>query len=144
MSIAIQKGGTAFDFFPLAVAYWHLAAKEKARARFDQAVAWIEKNESKDKDLAELDAIDNITAVRLDVTKQDQVDAAVEMIKEKGKGLYVSSTMPALGAVTRLLKRRSNIRHLSMPSMSRASTARPRRSGHSSWKTRAASLRQAR
>jgi hypothetical protein len=53
MSIAIQKGGTAFDFFPLAVAYWHLAAKEKARARFDQAVAWIEKNESKDKDLAE-------------------------------------------------------------------------------------------
>ena len=42
----------------------------------------------KDKDLAELDAIDNITAVRLDVTKQDQVDAAVEMIKEKGTGLY--------------------------------------------------------
>ena len=31
----------------------------------------------KDKDLAELGAIENITAVRLDVTKQDQVDAAV-------------------------------------------------------------------
>ena len=42
----------------------------------------------KDADLAELDAIDNITAVRLDVTKQDQVDAAVEMINEKGTGLY--------------------------------------------------------
>jgi len=42
----------------------------------------------KDKDLAELNAIDNITAVRLDVTKQDQVDAVVEMIKEKGTGLY--------------------------------------------------------
>jgi len=42
----------------------------------------------KDKDLAELDAIDNITAVRLDVTSQDQVDAAVEMIEEKGTGLY--------------------------------------------------------
>jgi len=42
----------------------------------------------KDKDLAELDAIDNITAVRLDVTSQEQVDAAVEMIKEKGTGLY--------------------------------------------------------
>ena len=42
----------------------------------------------KDKDLAELDAIDNITAVRLDVTKQEQVDAVVEMIKEKGTGLY--------------------------------------------------------
>ena len=42
----------------------------------------------KDKDLATLDAIDNITAVRLDVTSQDQVDAVVEMIKEKGTGLY--------------------------------------------------------
>ena len=42
----------------------------------------------KDKDLAELDAIDNITAVQLDVTNQDQVDAVVAMIKEKGTGLY--------------------------------------------------------
>ena len=42
----------------------------------------------KDKDLAALDAIDNVTAVKLDVTKQDQVDAVVAMIKEKGAGLY--------------------------------------------------------
>lgn len=42
----------------------------------------------KDADLAELDAIANVTAVKLDVTKQDQVDAAVEMIKKKGTGLY--------------------------------------------------------
>ncbi len=42
----------------------------------------------KDADLAELNAIDNITAVRLDVTRQDQVDAVVEMIKERGTGLY--------------------------------------------------------
>jgi NAD(P)-dependent dehydrogenase (short-subunit alcohol dehydrogenase family) len=42
----------------------------------------------KDKDLEALDAIDNITAVRLDVTKQDQIDAAVEMITDKGTGLY--------------------------------------------------------
>jgi NAD(P)-dependent dehydrogenase (short-subunit alcohol dehydrogenase family) len=42
----------------------------------------------KDKDLAELDAIENITAVRLDVMKQDQVDAAVALITEKGTGLY--------------------------------------------------------
>ncbi len=42
----------------------------------------------KDKDLAALDAIDNITAVKLDVTKQDQVDAVVAMIREKGSGLY--------------------------------------------------------
>ena len=42
----------------------------------------------KDKDLAALDAIENVTAVKLDVTKQDQVDAAVAMIREKGTGLY--------------------------------------------------------
>jgi len=42
----------------------------------------------KDKDLAALDAIDNVTAVKLDVTKQDQVDAAVAMIREKSTGLY--------------------------------------------------------
>jgi NAD(P)-dependent dehydrogenase (short-subunit alcohol dehydrogenase family) len=42
----------------------------------------------KDKDLAALNAIENVTAVRLDVTKQDQVDAALAMIKEKGTGLY--------------------------------------------------------
>ena len=42
----------------------------------------------KDKDLAELEAIENITAVRLDVTSQDQVDAAVAMISDKGTGLY--------------------------------------------------------
>ena len=42
----------------------------------------------KEKDLASLDAIDNVTAVRLDVTDQDQVDAVVEMIREKGTGLY--------------------------------------------------------
>ena len=40
------------------------------------------------RDLAELDAIENITAVKLDVTKQDQIDAVVAMIKEKGTGLY--------------------------------------------------------
>ena len=42
----------------------------------------------KDKDLAALDAIDNVTAVKLDVTKQDQVDAVVAMIREKGTGLH--------------------------------------------------------
>ena len=42
----------------------------------------------KDADLKELDAIENITAVQLDVTRQDQVDAAVAMVKEKGTGLY--------------------------------------------------------
>jgi NAD(P)-dependent dehydrogenase (short-subunit alcohol dehydrogenase family) len=42
----------------------------------------------KDEDLEKLGAIENITAVRLDVTRQDQVDAAVALIAEKGTGLY--------------------------------------------------------
>jgi NAD(P)-dependent dehydrogenase (short-subunit alcohol dehydrogenase family) len=42
----------------------------------------------KDKDLAELSAIENIQGVRLDVNKQDQIDAAVKTITKAGRGLY--------------------------------------------------------
>jgi NAD(P)-dependent dehydrogenase (short-subunit alcohol dehydrogenase family) len=42
----------------------------------------------KEKDLEALNAIGNVTAVKLDVTQQDQVDAAIEMIRKKGTGLY--------------------------------------------------------
>ena len=42
----------------------------------------------KDKDLAELDAIENIKAIRLDVTRQADVDAAVALIREEGRGLW--------------------------------------------------------
>jgi NAD(P)-dependent dehydrogenase (short-subunit alcohol dehydrogenase family) len=42
----------------------------------------------KDEDLAELDAIENVTAVKLDVTRQEQVDAVVDLIRKKGTGLY--------------------------------------------------------
>ncbi len=42
----------------------------------------------KDKDLEELTAIDNIQGVRLDVNKQDQIDAAVKTISAAGRGLY--------------------------------------------------------
>lgn len=41
-----------------------------------------------DSEMAELNAIKNMTAVRLDVTKQDQIDAAVAMIRNKDTGLY--------------------------------------------------------
>ena len=51
----------------------------------------------KDKDLAALDAIENVTAVRLDVTRQDQVDAAVEMIRKKGTGLYALVNNAGIG-----------------------------------------------
>jgi len=42
----------------------------------------------KDKDMAELNAIENIMAVRLDVTDQAQIDAAVKTIEAEGRGLH--------------------------------------------------------
>ncbi len=39
-------------------------------------------------DIDELNKIDNVMAVRLDVTKQDEIDAAVELIREEGRGLW--------------------------------------------------------
>ena len=42
----------------------------------------------KDKDLEVLNAIKNVQAIRLDVNKQDQIDAAVKTIAQSGRGLY--------------------------------------------------------
>jgi len=42
----------------------------------------------KDKDFEALNAIENITAVRMDVTRQDEIDAAVAFVREQGTGLY--------------------------------------------------------
>jgi len=42
----------------------------------------------KQADIDELNAIDNVEAVRLDVTSQDDIDAAVEQVKKGGRGLH--------------------------------------------------------
>lgn len=42
----------------------------------------------KQEDIDALNAIDNIMAVRLDVTVQDDIDAAVALIASEGRGLY--------------------------------------------------------
>jgi NAD(P)-dependent dehydrogenase (short-subunit alcohol dehydrogenase family) len=39
-------------------------------------------------DLAELDAIENMQSIRLDVTIQEEIDAAVETVRAEGRGLY--------------------------------------------------------
>jgi NAD(P)-dependent dehydrogenase (short-subunit alcohol dehydrogenase family) len=41
-----------------------------------------------EKDLEELNAIDNVQSIRLDVTVQEDIDAAVETITNQGRGLY--------------------------------------------------------
>jgi NAD(P)-dependent dehydrogenase (short-subunit alcohol dehydrogenase family) len=42
----------------------------------------------KQADLDALNEIDNIEAIRLDVTVQSEIDAAAETVREKGRGLY--------------------------------------------------------
>ena len=42
----------------------------------------------KQADIDELSAIDNIMGIRLDVTVQEEIDAAVETIRAEGRGLY--------------------------------------------------------
>ena len=42
----------------------------------------------KDSDIKALNAIENITAVRLDVTSQDEIDAVVAFIRDAGTGLH--------------------------------------------------------
>jgi NAD(P)-dependent dehydrogenase (short-subunit alcohol dehydrogenase family) len=39
-------------------------------------------------DLKALDAIDNVQSIRLDVTRQNEIDAAVETVRAGGRGLY--------------------------------------------------------
>ncbi|GAB5413458.1 MAG: hypothetical protein Cons2KO_10610 [Congregibacter sp.] len=51
----------------------------------------------KDADFAALNAIKNITAVRMDVTRQDQVDAVAKQIRESGTGLYALVNNAGIG-----------------------------------------------
>jgi uncharacterized protein HemY len=50
-SVQLREGGGSFDFFFLAMAHWQLNEKDKARAWYDRAVAWMDKHEPNDKDL---------------------------------------------------------------------------------------------
>ena len=42
----------------------------------------------KQQDMEALETLENVRAVRLDVTRQDEIDAAVETIRSDGRGLY--------------------------------------------------------
>lgn len=42
----------------------------------------------KDADLKRLDAMDNVLAVRLDVTKESDIDATVDLVRRQGRGLF--------------------------------------------------------
>jgi serine/threonine-protein kinase len=50
-SVNFTKGSECSDFFFLAMAHWQLGDKEKARAFYDQGVAWMDKYNPGDEDL---------------------------------------------------------------------------------------------
>lgn len=56
----------------------------------------------KGKDLERLDAMDNVSSVRLDVTKQDEIDAAVVFVTAEGRGLFGIVNNAGVGAFDRM------------------------------------------
>ncbi len=50
-SVQLRKGADSSDFFFLAMAHWQLNEKDKARALYNQAVAWMDKHNPKNKEL---------------------------------------------------------------------------------------------
>lgn len=58
-----------------------------AAERLAKAGCFVYAGARKAEDIEELNKIDNIMAVCIDVTKQDQIDAAVALIEKQGRGL---------------------------------------------------------
>ena len=54
----------------------------------------------KQKDLKRLNAMDNVSSVKLDVTKQDQIDAAVKFVQSQGRGLFAVVNNAGVGTFT--------------------------------------------
>ena len=58
----------------------------------------------KHKDLEALNAIENIQSIRLDVTVQSEIDAAVNTVKASGKGLYAVINNAGVGLMAPLIE----------------------------------------
>jgi uncharacterized protein HemY len=50
-SAQLRNGGDSFDFFFLAMAHWELNEEEEARAWYDRAVAWMDRNAPQNEEL---------------------------------------------------------------------------------------------
>jgi serine/threonine protein kinase/WD40 repeat protein len=50
-SMELRKGGNSFDWFFLAMGHWQLDQEEEARKWYDQAVAWMDKNQPQNEEL---------------------------------------------------------------------------------------------
>ncbi len=62
----------------------------------------------KDEDLKALDAIPNVKGIKLDVTKQDQIDAAVKFVRDAGRGLYGLVNNAGVGVIAPLIEMRDD------------------------------------
>lgn len=60
----------------------------------------------KDEDMAELNKLQNVQAVRLDVTRQDQIDAAVKTVTDGGRGLFALINNAGVAVVAPLIELR--------------------------------------
>ncbi|MDT9600252.1 SDR family NAD(P)-dependent oxidoreductase [Sphingosinicella rhizophila] len=58
----------------------------------------------KEEDLKRLEAMDNVSAVRLDITKQAEIDAAVAFVRAQGRGLHGVVNNAGVAAVGELMK----------------------------------------
>lgn len=58
----------------------------------------------KDEDLKRLEAMDNVSSLRLDVTKQAEVDAAVKFVAAQGRGLFGIINNAGVASVAELVK----------------------------------------
>jgi len=58
----------------------------------------------KEKDLKTLNMIKNVQSVKLDVTKQDEIDAAVRLVTEAGRGLYAVVNNAGVGMSAPLIE----------------------------------------
>jgi NAD(P)-dependent dehydrogenase (short-subunit alcohol dehydrogenase family) len=58
----------------------------------------------KDKDLEALNAIENIQSIRLDVTRQSEIDAAVQTVRDSGRGLYAVINNAGVGLMAPLIE----------------------------------------
>jgi NAD(P)-dependent dehydrogenase (short-subunit alcohol dehydrogenase family) len=55
-------------------------------------------------DIAALSAIDNVQGVRLDVTIQEEIDAAVKLVEEAGRGLYAVVNNAGVNVIAPLIE----------------------------------------
>ena len=56
------------------------------------------------RDIDELSAIDNVTGIRLDVNKQDEIDDAVRFVAAEGRGLYGLVNNAGVGVIAPLIE----------------------------------------